>query len=310
MAPANSSPLLLHRDVLRYSANVPLEASYKISRISGVAMDGRWFYSDKDQAIGPFEWLSLIRLASAGLINPTTWVWREGDPEWITLENAMLRANPLPPPLPSSADRPQSLSHAIRLERSEPATDASQGWLTSPPSPWRRYGARMLDTTVHGWIGVMIFAFIFYSVAPLSADAFFNFVAKPEGLAVNMIMTCFLAALIGGIVVGATGSSLGKAVFGIKVRDHTANVPGVLDGTTREFKVWFYGMGLGIPLVALFAMFHQFKVLKEVGSTSWDKNKFVVSYRPPGPFQTAMNVVGALMIFLTFALSRAIAATP
>jgi uncharacterized RDD family membrane protein YckC len=154
----------------------------------------------------------------------------------------------------------------------------------------------MLDTTIHGLIGFMLFGFAWYAMAPISADAFFSFIVKPEGLIVNLLLSTLLAALIGGFVVGATGSSIGKAIFGIKVLNARSEVIGITEGFVREFKIWVFGIGMGIPIVALITMAAAFKRLKDDGVTKWDKDRNVVLYRENSTSQKALNVIGFILV--------------
>ena len=154
----------------------------------------------------------------------------------------------------------------------------------------------MLDTVVHGLIGFFLLGFAWYAIAPISADVFFNFVVTPQGMLVNIILTALLAAVIGGFVVGATSSSVGKALFGIKVLNTREETIGIGQGLLREFKVWLFGLGLGIPIVALVTMSVAYRRLTGRGSTSWDQDRNVVLYRENSTKQKVLNVIGFILV--------------
>ena len=54
-------------------------------------------------------------------------------------------------------------------------TNGPEGWLSYPPTPWRRYAARTLDTLLLGFLGYFLFVVVFYAIAPASADNIFLF---------------------------------------------------------------------------------------------------------------------------------------
>jgi uncharacterized RDD family membrane protein YckC len=288
--------------------------------------DPAWYYLENETPTGPFSWQRLVDLSKAGLIGPKSLVWRDGTDSWIYFIDAMRAVQPIPPPLQPSSPPDHALLRELPRESAfvknssivdesrhypPPASskvDASnaRGWLTSPVTPWRRYGARMLDTTIHGILGSILLAFAWYSFAPISADKFFSFIVTPEGAILNIVLTVLFAAIIGGFIVGATGTSVGKAIFGIKILNPNAQAIGIVNGLKREFRVWLAGMGLGIPIITLFTMIAAYQKLKSDGSTTWDRDRNLVLYRPNGPFQYAMNALGVVLVIVVYGAVRAL----
>ena len=170
------------------------------------------------------------------------------------------------------------------------------GWLSSPPTPWRRYAARLLDITVFGFIAFSVIAFVFYSVAPYSADKFFSILTGPGGTIIDLVLTALLGCVLSGAVVGLSGSSLGKLLFGIMVVDKNGNKIGAVQGMQRDISVYLRGLGLGIPLVSFITLWVAYSNLKKTGSASWDTdNDYIVWHRPSGPGQYLLNVIGILL---------------
>lgn len=183
----------------------------------------------------------------------------------------------------------------------------SAGWLSSPPTPWRRYAARMLDMTVFGYVAFSVIAFVYYSVAPYSADQFFSIFNGPGGTIIDLVLTTLLGCVLSGAVVGLSGSSLGKLLFGIMVVDRDGNKIGAVKGMQRDLSVYLRGLGLGIPLVSAITIWMAYSKLKETGSTSWDTdNDYIVWHRPSGPGQYLLNVIGILLFFVVTAAVRVI----
>ena len=237
-------------------------------------------------------------LLGAGFIGPQTFVWREGDSSWVTLSNAILMQPAIP-----TAPPPRVISPQNRI-----VEKATAAWSADEPAPWRRYGARMLDTTIHGYIGVFFLGFAWYAIAPISAEAFFNFFATPSGVFLDIALSSILAAFVGGFVVGATGTSLGKAIFGIKVVNPDHLAIGIGAGLRREFHVWICGLGFGVPLIAMFTMFASFKKLKAEGETGWDKDRNVVLYSANSTLQKTLTAIGFCLVIALVILSRTMSA--
>jgi hypothetical protein len=81
---------------------------------------------------------------------------------------------------------------------------------------------------------------------------------------------------------------------------------GLRAGLARDLAVLFKGLGLGLPIVALIMMLVAYNRLKNRGSTSWDRDRYIVWHRPSGTSQYILNVVGVVMIFLSIGLMRAL----
>jgi hypothetical protein len=302
----------------------------------------RWYYLDDDTATGPFGWSRLIELSKAELIGPKTFVWQEGSEHWLPLGEAIRSVvrlqPPAPPPirLPQEEDQPPPLPFTpttvgsasepapldvdpdlpfAALQREMVQSDHgalaygqdilrvdTRGWSSEPVAPWRRYAARMLDTSVNGLGGVLLLAYIWYSIAPLSADQFFSIFRSPAGAALDAILSSIIAAAVSGVIVGVTGSTIGKAIFGVKVLSSDLRVIGAGAGLSREFLVWVKGLGFGIPILALFTMYLSYNKLIKTGSTSWDEGSYIVLHRPNGYLQYGLNALGCILFFLVVAV--------
>ena len=162
----------------------------------------------------------------------------------------------------------------------------------------------MLDTSINGALGATLLAYAWYSLAPYSAERFFSLFDGLGGSIGDLIFTYIIAALVGGPVVGSTGTSIGKSIFGIRVVNSNMQTIGIGNGLRREFAVWLKGLGLGIPIVSLFTMLNSYDRLRKEGTARWDAGRNVVLYRPGGTYQTVLNVLGIIMIILVIGALR------
>lgn len=170
------------------------------------------------------------------------------------------------------------------------------GWVTLPVAPWRRYGARILDILISGGLGFFVFGIAFAIVAPISADNFFSLFEGRAGTLLDLFCTTVMGCIINATLMATVGTTIGKAIFGIRVRKLDGSGLGFATSFAREFKVWFVGLGLGVPLLSLATMLLCYNVLVSNGQTSWDKGHYLVMYRQSGMFQIFMNMLGVAMI--------------
>ena len=284
-----------------------------------------YYYNDGENEIGPFSLEKLIKLRESGLIADGTLIRLANSSSWMPL-------NRLPEPnrkpelagldnVPPAASRDPNMAKNLWLnkrsawpsatptpinihdqgERNPHSTEnftRVSGWISSPSSPWRRLGARILDTGTNGIVGFFLFGTTFYAIAPATADSFFSLFDSDGGRILDAMATSAIASFIGGALIGVTGFTLGKLIFGIQVVSLDGRKIGVLAGLSRDFLVLLKGLGLAIPIVSWVTMWISYKTLMNEGSTIWDKDRYIVLYRPNGPAQYVLNAIGIVMIIL------------
>lgn len=210
-------------------------------------------------------------------------------------------ANDVMPDEPSPAP-----THPIPLSSAWFDTEVRDihGWSNRPVAPWRRYFARYLDTMVHGTIGYLLLGYVGGSIAP---DEVGKLLTPREGLGgtfLDVIVSVFLAALVGAVVVGATGSSIGKAIFGVRVVDGTMRPIGLWRGLKRELTIWLIGLGTGIAVVSLITLVISYRRLTLRATTLWDQGQHLVLHRPARTLQTVLSAIGVILIPICFTALR------
>jgi uncharacterized RDD family membrane protein YckC len=262
--------------------------------------DEGWYYLKDEGAQGPATAEELESLVREGTIPQDTLVWRLGQDTWQPLAELFpsIVTGPAPPPFPGvrSAPEPsQQREPFLPLVPRASRSDATGGvqWIDRRPHPWRRYLARTLDETVNGAFAWCVIGIIVYVLWPANADSFFSMIGDNKAL--NAMLTVVAAIPMNALLIGFTGGSLGKWLFGVKVVDADGEPLGIRTAIWRECVIGLKGLGLGIPIVALFTCWSAYKTLSETGSTTWDKQLAVeVVYRPHGPRQVAGVTAGVL----------------
>jgi uncharacterized RDD family membrane protein YckC len=250
-----------------------------------------WYYFRDGGSFGPESAKRLLELLEKGAIQRRTPVWRE-DRQQQPLEVAL--GLPEPPPLPESESASSDLRNTIQARPAPPPFAGD--YYDDDAHPWRRYFARMLDTTVGAGVVFFLIGLILGALDQNAADAFTTALEKPELRIVQTILTCAIAIPVNALLIGLTGSSLGKWIFGIKVLRDDGQVLGFAAALRREVYIFIRGLGLAIPIVTLITLINAFRRLKDEGETSWDSEMYLkVLQRPDTPGQMIANLFGVIL---------------
>ena len=180
-------------------------------------------------------------------------------------------------------------------------------WREGPVAPWRRWAARSLDMSLNGLVMSVGVSTAMFLLIPYEANAFFLFLETPLGILANIIFSTLLACILTGLMIGATSSSVGKLIFGIRVTGPKGLPIGPYAGLMRDLEVWVKGLGLGIPFIAIFTQAYAYQRLTKVKSTTWDEHKHKITYRTNGAKQYVFNMLGMLLFFIILFTSKVIA---
>lgn len=260
-----------------------------------------WHYVVRQDRLGPVSDEEFRELIRNGTVARDTLVWKPGFEGWQTAGEVLAAAfNEVPPPLPSS----HSARPSVRLSKDEPMAespaDSSQmrsiriGSWSSPEAagPWPRFWARLIDI----WLLAPILAFVIgIAAAFYSPTRYIQLMALNStvlGIALIPIVGIVLALLMSMI-----GTTPGKAILGIRVTS-------IADGNKfvfhliRELKVWVFGLGLGIPIVALVTQIYQCRRVGAGNAAGYDEGFAMVEGKPS---MTRVIVGASCAVVLFFA---------
>jgi uncharacterized RDD family membrane protein YckC len=170
-----------------------------------------------------------------------------------------------------------------------------QDWSDRAPHPWRRLGARIFDNTFNGAITIFAAAFVIGVIDPRLSQKIFSSIGEIKAL--DAMLTVMAAIPLNALLIGTTGGTLGKWIFGIRILDGKRSRIGFLAALYREGAVWAKGLGLAIPLVSLFFIWNSYRQLTSSGQTSWDIDRGLIAvHRAEGALQTAAAICGVIAI--------------
>ncbi|MGH8169919.1 MAG: RDD family protein [Steroidobacteraceae bacterium] len=227
-----------------------------------------WYVRRGEHEIGPLGDDALRALVGTGQITADTQLWREGLPAWteaIGLPGVLgPRASPLASSALASSARPPVVAGAP--DSSRPVGSASVGTTLAEPAPlWRRYWARSLDIA----IGTILVAVLIGALRPgLSAQWG---APRHAGWIIVLILLPFALAM-DALMHWALGNTPGKAIAGIKVLAEDGRRPlGAAAYLGRNFGVYVFGLGLGLPLVSLITLIVSYRRAGAGQISRWDR---------------------------------------
>lgn len=181
-------------------------------------------------------------------------------------------------------ESPQTLTAATESARSVTTNIAGPQAPVPPVRPWVRYWARMFDLTLFMFlIGIFL--------AVLAPKLFSNRYVPP----VLEIGSIFLWVFVEALLLSIFGRTPGKWLFKAHLNTISRQPLRYSDAFHRSTKVWWRGMGAGIPFVSLITTVVAYNRLRNKRSTSWDREgHFTVTHERIG----ALPVVGAIAFFV------------
>lgn len=187
----------------------------------------------------------------------------------------------LPPPLPRIGPRLEVFD---------------DGWQSTEPAPWRRYCARIFDITTLGAVGWEVIGLAIGTLAPALHTRLFDGALAPL---LALVTLPLLVIPLSALLLGTTGSTPGKWLFGTRITRRDGGAPGVGAMLRRELHAWVVGLGMGLPLVSLVTLLVARTRLVETHCTAWDAHQpWVVTHRPTGPTQWLLAITAFGVWFL------------
>ena len=236
-------------------------------------MDIYWIQGHEQK--GPLPEVEVISMLEAGLIPENARAWHAGCPEWVCirdlpalkgagavsrgegerrnreeegLENA---GEEQAPALAADADCPQE----------EGGTASEEGAPLVVPYAYVRFLGRMADIMMH--------MTLYLSVLRVSGLAF-NPGFLP-GSYEALLYLCLPMVLVETAFLGTLGTTPGKAMLGVSVRDYRGRRLTFPMAFRRSLFVMVLGLGCFAPSLMLLALFFSWWWVRRFGFTPWDR---------------------------------------
>lgn len=128
--------------------------------------------------------------------------------------------------------------------------------------PWIRFFARTIDLTVYilFWMSIQVF----YLHVPLVNKSV-------RGVILDVMMIAFFMMIIEPILIFKTGTTIGKSVFGLKIKTYEMTNLSYGDALRRTYLVLVDGLGIFIPVYSMIRLYQSFKLCSDEEVLLWDE---------------------------------------
>ena len=191
------------------------------------------------------------------------------------------------------ASRPAQTGTGLPPTASGRPTVTTQGTGTTAVQtvrPWARFLARIIDLYV---FGAVVTALIDYSNTGL--------LGSPAAQKIGSLLALVGWMLIEARLLMGLGTTPGKLLLSVRLRRRDGGPITSHDALLRSLRLWWRGLGAGLPMVSLVTAGYAYRQLRERGETSWDRDgDWVVEHGAIGP----LRVLAAIAVVIaTFAMS-------
>lgn len=146
----------------------------------------------------------------------------------------------------------------LEAARPAPASDISA---EAEPHPWLRLFARSFDEGLYYLIWLLLLW--------LTSDGSAFYMLRTGGL-VTALITLVFTLLFEPLMLTAFGTTLGKAIFGIRVESASGGRLSYAEAARRTWGVLLRGLGLGLPVYTLIRQYRSYRACVDREPLPWD----------------------------------------
>lgn len=237
-------------------------------------MDIYWIQDHEKK--GPLPEVEVISMLEAGLIPETARAWHAGCAEWVRIhdlpvlkEMFTIRAE--------EEERRKAGEDALEDEAAEISVaepvdgesvteeeaekDQEEDVVMVVPYPYVRFLGRMADVMMHMTLYLAVLRIFGLAFSP-------DFL---PGSYEALLYLCLPMVLIETAFLGTLGTTPGKAMLGVSVRDYRGNRLSFSTAFRRSLFVMVLGLGCFAPSLMVLALFFSWWWVRRFGFTPWDR---------------------------------------
>lgn len=236
-------------------------------------MDIYWIQGHEQK--GPLPEVEVISMLEAGLIPENARAWHAGCPEWVCIRDlpALKRAGAVSRGEGERRNREEeglenageeqapALAADVDCPPEEGGTAPEEGAPLVVPYAYVRFLGRMADIMMHMTLYVSVFR-----VSGLAFNPGFL-----PGSYEALLYLCLPMVLVETAFLGTLGTTPGKAMLGVSVRDYRGRRLSFPTAFRRSLFVMVLGLGCFAPSLMLLALFFSWWWVRRFGFTPWDR---------------------------------------
>ena len=181
-------------------------------------------------------------------------------------------------------------THSISNETNEKtSTSSAKDLQGSQIRPWVRYFARFIDINLYATI-LSFFSTSLFSESKLGFG----------------MLVLFLGIFIESILLSSWGTTFGKWLLRVCIRDNEGKILTFPIALQRSFLVWLKGLGAGFPIVSLFTLISAHADLTQKGINTWDRDyQLTVTHNEIGYIRASIAIFLIGIFFLSILIELA-----
>lgn len=167
--------------------------------------------------------------------------------------------------------------------------------------PWVRMMARLYDYLIFIFVGFLLSLTIDIEI---SINSWIYLSKSFKGFSLFCVMVTYLWILVESLLLSTWGTTPGRLLLKIKLRDKKGCKPRFFNALIRSFTVWWKGMALGIPLFFFITLWLSYQKIRKNGTTSWDlEGVFKITFGNTGKKHVALYLLSIIsLIFIQLQL--------
>lgn len=167
-------------------------------------------------------------------------------------------------------------------------------------APWRRFFARNLDLLFYSVLWDVFLALVLgMNVSMRSAG----------GKALDHIVVFLLMLLTEPMLLALFGTTPGKWLLGLRVTDNEGKRLSLEEAGERTWKMFLYGMGLGIPIWQLFRLWKSYRGCSDEETQEWEYHSAVTLKGERG-WRIAAYIGAYVVLGVVYVLALRVSALP
>lgn len=294
-------------------------------------MSDAWYVAEPDgETWGPYAFQDLLRAASAKQFAADALVWQVDLGEWQPLAKHTAGAGALAPTTPTRAAPAVKTPAATAKQKAKTAKSGAPP-SKPPPMPGSAPGRAQVEarlreaqakqgTIVSGaernaaesarklaWVGKRLAARYIdvFSLGLFGASAWWAATEGRKGVeaavGADLWLLLFMALALWfvaeSLLIGLFGTTPGKWLMGLRVRDDRGAAPGIPRALKRSFAVYARGLAFGLAILTPIAIFIAGVQTLNKGAAPWDNGLTVEDSGASAQWQ----VIGFLLVLLWIA---------
>ncbi len=236
-------------------------------------MDIYWIQDHEKK--GPLPEVEVISMLEAGLIPENVRAWHAGCAEWVRIHDLPVlkemfairkekeERRKAEEEAPEGEAAELSVADPVEVgsvpEEEETAED--EGVVLVVPYPYVRFLGRMADVLMHMTLYLAVLRILGVAFTPSFLPGSYE----------ALLYLCLPMVLIEAAFIGTLGTTPGKAMLGVSVRDYQGNRLSFSTAFRRSLFVMVLGLGCFAPSLMALALFFSWWWVRRFGFTPWDR---------------------------------------